>query len=136
MVVADRAKPKSVVAMLILLASTIAAAQDEDLTLPPRLDGTPFAARLAATPAERDEALEEVVVVGENEWRLPDLGSAWRQRQEDAEVPARIEASFLPLYDPEVEPEQRNDFLAMSSELHRVGFIEIFQIRFGRRSQD
>jgi len=121
---------------LVLLASGICYAQDEDLTLPPRLDGEPFAARLAPQPKERDAALEEVVVVGENEWRLPDLGSSWRLRQADAKELSRIETSFLPLYDPEAEPEERNDFLSMSSELHRVGFINLFQIRFGGRSRD
>lgn len=121
---------------LMLLVSGICSAQDEDLTLPPRLDGEPFAARLAPQPQEREAALEEVVVVGENEWRLPDLGSSWRLRQADDEELTRIETSFLPLYDPEVEPEERNDFLSMSSELHRVGFIELFQIRFGGRSRD
>lgn len=132
----ERVKRASLLAWLGLLAWGSGAAQEEDLTLPPRLDGTPFEARLAEPRAGSEESLEEVVVVGENEWRLPDLGSAWRLRQEDIEVDTRIEARFLPLYDPEVEPEQRVDLLRMSSELHRVGFIELFQIRFGGRSRD
>lgn len=108
--------------------------QPQDLTLPPRLDDAPGEARLAAQPEDRRDALEEVVVVAESEWRLPDLGSAWRARQEDVKSNERIEVKFLPLYDPEQDRPTYDPFFT-SRELQQVGFVELFRLRFGDRSR-
>jgi hypothetical protein len=124
-----------VLGIAALAALAAARAQQEDLTAPPRLDELPGETRLAERPAERREALEEVVVVGESEWRLPDLGSAWRAREEAEQVPQRIELAFLPLYDPE-DATPDFDPLRVNREVQRVGFIELFRVRFGRRSRD
>jgi len=120
----------------MLACGNAAFGQAEDLTLPPRLDGAPYSARLAEQAEGREPAIEELIVVGENEWRLPDLGSSWRLRQEDEREPARIQANFLPLYDPEDSRQRRDDLFLIHSELRRVGFIELFKIRFGNRSRD
>jgi hypothetical protein len=106
-------------------------APDDDLTLPPRLDEGPGASRLALP--ERPTVLEEVIVVNESEWRLPDLGSTWRQREEAADGnDGRIAVSLFPLYDPErLRPDE--DLFPRSREMKRVGFIELFRIEFGDR---
>jgi hypothetical protein len=98
-------------------------------------DDEPNAARLAPVPDARRDAVEEIVVIGENEWRLPDLGSGWRLEQEEQEEQSRISASFLPLYDPERETTLPS-LMALDREARRVGYIELFRIRFGRRSRD
>ena len=76
--------------------------------------------------------MEEVLVVRENPWRLPDLGSDWRATREDIPKTGRITARFLPLYDPEAEQPIRNLF-PVNRELERTGFIEVFRVRFGGR---
>lgn len=111
-------------------------AQEQDLTLPPRLDEAPYSARLEPQPEERSGALEEVLVIGENEWRLPDLGSAWRANAQAASEPARIETDALPLYDPESPTHTRNDWFIVNEEIRRVGFIELFRVRFGKPDED
>jgi len=121
---------------VILCFASARAQDDEDLSLPPRLDGTPYEARLAEQPEERHEAFEEVIVIGENQWRLPDLGSTWRVRQEENLVPARIEVRFLPLYDPENPTATSDNPFKFGREMRRVGFIEVFRASFGRRSRD
>jgi hypothetical protein len=93
----------------------------------------PSAARLAPLPEERGD-IEEIVIVGEG-WRLPDLGSEWRARQAEAARRDRFSATALPLYDPN-RPPQRADAFFASRELRRHGYIEIFRLRFGRRSRD
>ena len=50
--VSERVKPARLLPWLGLLAWSAGAAQEEDLTLPPRLDGTPFEARLATPRTE------------------------------------------------------------------------------------
>ncbi|WP_428101458.1 hypothetical protein [Candidatus Rariloculus sp.] len=124
--------------VLACLAAPAALAQEEEdeLTLPPRLDNVPYEARLAAQPAERDNTLEEVIVTRDNEWRLPDLGSAWRARQADEEEQGRIRANFLPLYDPENPTSFVETLFPVNREMQRVGFIEVFRVRFGGRSED
>lgn len=93
----------------------------------------PNAARLAPLPEERSDAPEEIIVIGQG-WRLPDLGSEWRERQKEAANDGRFSATVLPLYDP-AEPPLRNDTFA-TSEQRRHGYIELFRLRFGRRSSD
>jgi hypothetical protein len=111
------------------LAAT-AGAQESDLTLPPRIDAGPRGAELAEPSAGRSAELDEIIVVGESEWRLPDLGSEWRARAEEESRAQRIELSFLPLYDPERDPVDY-DPLRINREIQRVGFIELFRVQFG-----
>lgn len=131
-------------AIALASAGAVASAQD-DLTLPPRLDGTvaaaspadsPGKAQLAPQPEARSDALEEVVVVGEKGWRmpdLPDLGSSWRQAKAQKKETGRIRADFLHIYDPE-RPTTGADLFLANREIQRVGFIDLFRIRFGGRS--
>jgi hypothetical protein len=93
----------------------------------------PNAARLAPLPSERDDGTEEIIVIGQA-WRLPDLGSEWRARQQEAERSGRFTATLLPLFDP-AKPPQRTDFF-LTGEQRRHGTIELFRLRFGRRSPD
>lgn len=94
----------------------------------------PSAARLAPLPEERAGDIEEIVIVGQG-WRLPDLGSEWRARQAEAARSGRFSATALPLYDPG-RPALRNDSFFLSREQRRHGYIELFRLRFGRRSRD
>jgi hypothetical protein len=93
----------------------------------------PNAARLAPLPDERNDAPEEIIVIGQG-WRLPDLGSEWRARQKEAASSGRFSATALPLYDPAEPPQHSEAF--MSREQRRHGYIELFRLRFGRRSRD
>jgi hypothetical protein len=123
---------RSVVAGLACLGAAPSIGQQQDLTLPPRLDESPGDVRLAPPPESRRRALEEVVVTSESEWRLPDLGSEWRARREDERTTARIEVSLLPLYDP---GGRQPDFdpLRINREVQQVGFLQLFRVQFGRR---
>jgi len=94
----------------------------------------PNAATLAPLPEQRSEATEEIIVIGQG-WRLPDLGSVWRERQAEAERSGRFHATLLPLYDP-ARPPLRNDTLLQNREARRHGYIELFRLGFGRRSPD
>jgi hypothetical protein len=93
----------------------------------------PNAARLAPLPEQRNDDTEEIVVIGQG-WRLPDLGSEWRARQKEAASGDRFVATALPLYDPEAPPLHSDAFT--SREQRRHGYIELFRLRFGRRSRD
>jgi hypothetical protein len=93
----------------------------------------PHAARLAPLPEQRSDEPEEIIVIGQG-WRLPDLGSEWRARQKEAANIGRFSATALPLYDP-AEPPLHSDFFT-SAEQRRHGYIELFRLRFGRRSSD
>lgn len=93
----------------------------------------PNAARLAPLPEERGDAPEEIIVIGQG-WRLPDLGSEWRARQKEAENEGRFSATLLPFYDP-TEPSFRNNMFT-NPEQRRHGYIEMFRLRFGKRSSE
>jgi hypothetical protein len=93
----------------------------------------PNAAVLAPLPEERGDAPEEIIVIGQG-WRLPDLGSEWRARQKETDNEGRFSATALPLYDPAEPPLHSEAF--MSGEQRRHGYIELFRLRFGRRSTD
>jgi hypothetical protein len=95
----------------------------------------PNAARLAPLPEERRNALgiDEIVVLG-GDWRLPDLGSRWRARQQAAEEAGVPHLTLLPLYDPERPTTFNNSFL-LNREFERVGYIDLFRFRFGKRAK-
>ena len=95
---------------------------------PPRLlDDEPGEAILAQLPENRE--LEEIVVVGENRWRLPDLGGSWRMENELPEE-SRLAVRFLPLYDPE-QAGRLPDIFQVDRQRERIGYLELFRIRFG-----
>jgi len=89
----------------------------------------PTAARLAPLPEDRDKGPEEIIVIGRG-WRLPDLGSEWRARQDERARSDRLNATILPLYNPDKPVPQDTTFL--SPEQRRHGNIELFRLRFGR----
>jgi hypothetical protein len=95
----------------------------------------PNAARLAPLPENRSDKteIEEIVVRGEG-WRLPDLGSGWREKQAEADDTDRPHVTWVPLYDPE-HPTTFNDTWVLNRELTRVGYIDLFRFRFGKRSK-
>ena len=111
------------------------APEDLRVTLPSIGAGQrpPNAARLAPLPSERNDGTEEIVVIGQG-WRLPDLGSEWRAKQQEAERSGRFTTTLLPLFDP-AKPPLRTDFFA-TGEQRRHGSIDLFRLRFGRRSSD
>jgi hypothetical protein len=77
--------------------------------------------------------MEEIVVVVENRWRLPDLGTRWRLVNEPPKK-SRLTARLLPPYDPEptgLSP----DIFQVNRQQEKVGYLELFLIRFGTRPQ-
>ncbi len=104
------------------------------LTPPPILGSPrpPNAATLAPLPEDRTNKPEEIIVIGQG-WRLPDLGSDWRKKQEEAEDNGRSHVTLMPLYDPN-RPPQRSEPLLAPSEWQRHGYIELFRMRFGKRA--
>ena len=82
---------------------------------------------------DQEEVLEEIIVVGKAEWRLPDLGSSWRAEQEARKRPDRAGWEFAPRYDPERAYRYLN-LPQLSKEEQRVGFIELFRFSFDRES--
>jgi hypothetical protein len=125
---------RSAAAFALAASAAIAAAQ-EDLTLPPKIVDveSPGQARLADPPAPAANPPAEIVVTGnENPWRLPDLGSEWRvQHEAEQRRTGRMRVDLFPLWDPEDQRPER-DLLPLNSEQRRVGFVEVFRIRFGR----
>ena len=95
----------------------------------------PNAARLAPLPEDRKapNGVEEIIVLGGN-WRLPDLGSRWRARQEAADDAGVPHLTLLPLYDPEHPTTFNNTFL-LNREVERIGYIDLFRVRFGKRAK-
>lgn len=125
-----------VLSTAVLAQSDADRAPDRELTLPPRLESSNPGTRSRideSAAAVSEDDIEEVIVVREQPWRLPDLGSEWRANEADrGDSGDRIEVKLLPLFDPETLPPERNLFL-VNSEMRRVGYIEIFRLRFGRR---
>lgn len=127
------------IAFACLLAAAAAFAQDDEdeLALPPRIDTAPSQARLADPPEDRVDTIEEVIVTtDDNPWRLPDLGSTWRAQQSQAEELGRIRANFMPLYDPDDPASSLEPLFPANREMQRVGFIQLFRVRFGGRDTD
>ena len=114
----------------------VAAPREQPALLPvvalPDSRRPPNSARLAPLPEERGDEPEEIIVIGQG-WRLPDLGSEWRARQKEAADEGRFNATVLPLYDPADPPLHTEAFT--SPEQRRHGYIELFRLRFGRRSR-
>ncbi|MDX1561734.1 MAG: hypothetical protein R3305_02350 [Gammaproteobacteria bacterium] len=133
------------IAALLLLPLLAAAQQDvvaqqdaesasaggEDLTMPPSLPELPGDARLEPPPREREDVLEAVIVRGQDEFRIPDLGTTLRD-EEDDDPNARIKVNWLPLYDPENQDPTLAIF-EQDTELRRIGWIKLFDLRFGGR---
>lgn len=107
----------------------------DDLTQPPRIDpaAEPGAADIEPAPEERDDMLEAVVTRGQTDWRLPDLGTSLRRDEDELEPGQRIAVNWLPLYDPENQDPVENLFKDYE-DTRNVGFLRIFDIRFGERS--
>ncbi len=82
---------------------------------------------------DQEEVLEEIIVVGKAEWRLPDLGSSWRAEREARKRPGRTGWEFAPRYDPERAYRHLNPS-QLSKEEQRVGFIELFRFSFDPNS--
>jgi hypothetical protein len=103
-------------------------------TPPPILGSSrpPNAATLAPLPEDRTDKPDEIIVIGQG-WRLPDLGSDWRKKQEEAEDSGRFHVTYMPLYDPS-RPPQRSEPLLAPAEWQRHGYIELFRMRFGKRA--
>jgi hypothetical protein len=95
----------------------------------------PNAARLAALPPALEETPsdtpDEIVVIGGG-WRLPDLGSDWRDQQDERRL---LGKSVLPLYDPEHPVTFPNTFV-LNAEQQRVGYIELFRFKVGKKPKD
>ncbi len=123
-------------ACLVAPAGAFAQADEDELALPPRIDTVPSQARLADPPEDRVDMIEEVIVTNDNPWRLPDLGSTWRARQTHAEELGRIRANFMPLYDPDDPAASLAPLFPANREMQRVGFIQLFRVRFGGRDTD
>jgi hypothetical protein len=103
--------------------------------MPPPILGSPRppnAATLAPLPEDRADKPDEIIVIGQG-WRLPDLGSDWRKKQEEAEDSGRFHVTFMPLYDPN-RPPQRSEPLLAPAEWQRHGYIELFRMRFGKHA--
>ena len=89
----------------------------------------------AAAAAQTDAAqLEEIVVVSDqNPWRLPDLGSSWRGQDDGPDDDGRISVELVPLWNPDAEEIPTDNPFSVGDDFGRVGFIEVFRVRFGRR---
>ena len=98
----------------------------------PNAGRPPNAATLAPLPEDRkNDKPEEIIVLGG--WRLPDLGSGWRETQAAKDASGRFHTTFLPLYDPANPPYVTDDGVPLVGEVPRPGSIELFRMRFGRR---
>jgi len=132
-------------------APTVFTISPKDLSDKPKDPSTLTAAQLAATaaPARPPNAavlaprtegrgnttsIDEIVVIGTSS-HLPDLGSRWRARQQAAEEDSQGNAhlTVLPLYDPE-HPTTFDSQLA-PPEMQRMGYIDLFRVRFGHRTK-
>jgi hypothetical protein len=142
---------RTTLALLLAALAAPLAAQDAEVPRAPRIIGAPApvapsptsgpppgisivmrpptAARLAPLPEDRDNGPEEIIVIGRG-WRLPDLGSEWRARQDERARSDRLNATILPLYNPDKPTLHDTTFL--SPEQRRHGNIELFRLRFGR----
>jgi hypothetical protein len=113
-------------------APNAAAAQEaQDLTLPPIVATAPGEPNLEPPPEDRDDLVRAVVTSGQSEFRLPDLGTSLREEREQENPNQRIVANPIRLYDPEADNTVDDNFLE-PEVLRGVGFIKMFEFRFGR----
>lgn len=113
------------------------AGTDSDLTLPPRLENEiqPGNAQLEPPDEEREDILEAVVTGGQNEFRLPDLGTSFRDDEDERDPNARMEVRFLNLYDPDNIDPAEEAFPSLEEKLG-VGMLRVFRIGFGDRDRN
>jgi hypothetical protein len=112
-------------------SATDAAPEPQDLTLPPVIATAPGQPNLEPPPEDRDDLVRAVVTSGQSEFRLPDLGTSLREEREQEDPNQRIVANPIRLYDPEADPTVDDNFLE-ADVLRGVGFIKMFEFRFGR----
>lgn len=129
----------ALIALLCCLVTSTGLAQSDDPAQPRfREPERPGAARFEPARRADNDTMEEVIVrAEEDEWRLPDLGSEWRLEREEREKAeqGRLQADFLPYYDPELAP-RNPDLFQLNKEEERVGKIELFRFKFGpKRTQ-
>jgi hypothetical protein len=120
---------------LLVAASALAQPEESELTLPPEISSEPGEVSFEPPPADRENLVEAVVTSGQTDWRLPDLGSAMREEQDARDPNERIDVSFLYLYDPENE-DPTEELFPDDSNPRTVGFIRVFELRFGTRSEE
>lgn len=119
----------------IAFLSSVFAQEDtpgNNLTIPPRIDpaAAPGDARLEPAPDEREDMLEAVVTGGQTDFRLPDLGTSFREDDEEYDPTERIDVQFLYLFDPENEDPAEEAFPSLEERLG-VGMIKLFRITIG-----
>lgn len=119
----------------LIAAAAIAQPEENELTLPPEISSEPGEVSFEPPPEDREDLLEAVVTSGQNDWRLPDLGSAMREEQEARDPNERIDVSFLYLYDPENQ-DPTEELFPDDSNPRTVGFIRVFELRFGTRDEE
>ena len=122
-----------------LFAQETAPEGETDLTLPPQIgdEPAPGDAVLEPAPDGRDDVLEAVVTGGQGDFNLPDLGSSFRDDDEERDPNQRIDVSFLNLYDP--EPENRDpaeEAFPTLEETPGKGMLRVVEFRFGNRDRD
>lgn len=116
---------------------SIESLEDESLTLPPVIASEPGEARFEEPDPEREDALEAVVTSGQTDWRLPDLGTSMREEEPELEPDQRMYVGVIPLYDP--EDEENDPLLDLTQDpdvMRGVGFLKLFELRFGQRSPE
>ena len=86
-----------------------------------------------AVGVDQADVIEEIVVIGKNKKRLPNLGSSLGT-DPVVKKPGRHDWQFLPIYDPE-QAYPYSDQIQLDEQIRRAGFIELFRVRFGQRPQ-
>ena len=120
----------------LFAAGAIAQTEDNELALPPEIaDSEPGEVSFEAPPEDREDMLEAVVTSGQTDWRLPDLGSTMREEQAARDPNERIDVSFLYLYDPDNQ-DPTEELFPDDSNPRTVGFIRVFELRFGTRNEE
>jgi hypothetical protein len=106
-----------------------------DLTLPPQIQSAPGDVVLEPPTEDRDGVLEAVVTGGQTDFRLPDLGTSFRDDDEEGREPGqRMTVTFLNLYDPENQDPAEEMFPSLEERLG-VGMLRIFRINIGSRDR-
>jgi len=85
---------------------------------------------MADVGGDQADVIEEIVVIGRQEWQLPNPGSSMGT-DPVLQKPSRIDWQFLPTYDPEQAYPYFDQF-QLGDEIRRAGFVRLFHVRFGR----